>query len=86
MIDPKDTSREVESVDDLTLGEYVRLLENPDHWKRMNWAADRRVFTDALREVRDIRNDIMHFTPDPLDPDQVDALRLFIKWLRILEE
>jgi predicted transcriptional regulator len=86
MVDPSDESREVESVDDLTLGEYVRVLENPDRWKRMDWPADRRVFMTALREVREVRNEIIHFSPDPLEEERVEALRLFIRWLRFVEE
>ncbi|HEY3739634.1 MAG TPA: CBS domain-containing protein [Bryobacteraceae bacterium] len=35
--DDKDTSRTVSKVSDLTFGEYVRLLENPARWQRLNY-------------------------------------------------
>ena len=33
--DPADDRREIEDVDDLTFGEYVRLLESPDNWETL---------------------------------------------------
>jgi superfamily I DNA and RNA helicase len=70
---------------DLTFGEYERLLESPDRWERLGWAIDRQTFCGALREIREIRNDVMHFSPDPLEESQIDSLRVFIKWLRVLD-
>jgi len=85
MADPADIGRVVESVDDLTMGEYVRLLENPLHWEQMQWTIDRAVFLDSLRKTRDIRNEIMHFSPDPLDEEQINQLATFRKLLRNLD-
>jgi len=33
--DPADSEREIEDVADLTLGEYIRLLENPKRWEKL---------------------------------------------------
>jgi len=85
VVDPADAERTVRSADDLTLGEYVRLIEKPDYWKRLSWALDRKVFIDAMQEVRRIRNDVMHFSPDPLDDRQLGQLENFLKWLRKLD-
>jgi len=82
---PGDGTRDVGSAEDLTIGEYVRLLENPDNWGKTKWHVERGVFTDALDRVRALRNDVMHFSPDPLDEDQLDELRRFIRWLRFLD-
>ncbi|MFC0097492.1 CBS domain-containing protein [Micromonospora marina] len=82
--DPEDVDRTVGEAADLTFGEYQRLLENPGRWSRLNWHLDRKVFIDALDEVREIRNDIMHFSPDPLDEESVAKLRRFAQWLRKL--
>jgi restriction system protein len=83
--DDEDEDRQISSADDLTFGEYGRLLENPDRWKKLGWPVDRKTFTASLDEIRDIRNDIMHFSPDPLAEAQLSALKAFIKWLRIMD-
>lgn len=82
---PIDPSRDVTSAEDLTIGEYVRLLEKPDRWAKMDWPVERAIFIDALDGVRKLRNDVFHFSPDPLDEDQLDELRRFVRWLKILD-
>ncbi len=82
---PLDSARDVTSAEDLTIGEYVRLLEKPDRWAKMGWSVERAVFIEALDGVRKLRNDVFHFSPDPLDEDQLDELRRFVRWLKILD-
>lgn len=74
-LDPSDTKREVEVISDLTFGEYVRLLEKPEHWQTLNLSLDRSTFTNRLDEVRRIRNDVMHFDPDGISESDLDTLR-----------
>jgi predicted transcriptional regulator len=62
-LDPSDP-RDVESVSDLTLGECARLLQPEDNWARVKVALDRKIFIRRLHEVRQIRNSVMHFSPD----------------------
>jgi predicted transcriptional regulator len=83
--DPKDTERQVKDITDLTFGEYVRLLENPDNWNRLKTEIDRNTFVHELNKVRDIRNDVMHFDPDPLDPSELQSLRSFALFLDRLD-
>lgn len=80
--DSADTKRVVRKADHLTFGEYVRILENPGNWDKLKWNLDRRTFIEALHEVRILRNEVMHFSPDPLDEDAVAILRNFAQWLR----
>lgn len=84
--DPADTEREVGDVSDLTFGEYVRLLEDPKHWERLVLPLDRKTFIEQLKKVRDIRNDVMHFDPDPLGADEIKTLRDFVQFLQKLRE
>lgn len=63
--DPADDKRVIESVEDLSLGELARFLEKPAKWDRLNWFMDRVEFSNALDTVRNLRNDLMHFSPDP---------------------
>lgn len=82
--DPLDTVRTVEGASDLTFGEYIRLLENPDNWKKSNLPLDRVIFCKQLAAVRDIRNDVMHFDPDGISPEDVETLREFARFLQKL--
>ncbi len=83
--DPDDDTREVHSVADLTFGEYQRLLEEPDRWNRLNLQIDRAVFVRLLDRVREIRNDVTHFDPDGIPPDDLEVLRDFARFLRSLQ-
>lgn len=83
--DPSDGGREVRSADDLTVGEYVRLFESKERWEKLNWEVDRKVFVEALKALRDLRNDIMHFSPDPIEPERLRIVRNLAKWLSLLQ-
>lgn len=67
---------------DLAFGGYVRLLEEPSRWSRLDWSLDRKTFIDALNNVREIRNNAMHFDPDGLDDDEREHLAKFVELLR----
>ncbi|MGH7705196.1 MAG: hypothetical protein ACRENY_04950 [Candidatus Dormibacteria bacterium] len=77
--------RSVASVDDLTLGEMLRLLEPPEQWERLRWQLDRKEFVNALHRVREMRNEVMHFSPDPLEQTELGDIRAFLKCLRTLQ-
>ncbi|WP_080404049.1 CBS domain-containing protein [Burkholderia ubonensis] len=79
--DPADAGRVVESVADLTFGEAKRLFENPGYWERIGLQLDRVTFVNELDRVRQIRNDVMHFDPDPISREDHDALRAFVHFL-----
>ncbi len=68
---------------DLTFGEHVRLLENPKNWERLELpSVDRKEFVGQLGWLRERRNEIMHFHPDGLDPDQVDRIERILRFVR----
>ncbi len=73
--DSVDKEREVDSVADLTFGECTRLLEKEEHWQRLGVRLDRKTFIKQLIEVRDIRNDVMHFDPDGLSANELQRLK-----------
>lgn len=83
--DPGDSERKVDRISDLTYGEYIRLLENPDRWAKVNLSIDRSTFCRELDLVRSIRNDVMHFDPDGIPPKDLDRLRDFTKFLNRLQ-
>jgi predicted transcriptional regulator len=74
--------RVLSTFDDLTMGDYQRVLENPGNWRTLHWPLDRTVFNTRLAEMRAVRNDIMHFNPDPIPEGVVDQLRNVIRVIR----
>lgn len=70
-------NRTITSFDQLSMGDYQRVMENRDVWERLGWPLDRATFISRLREIRLIRNKVMHFHPDPVPEDAVDKLRRF---------
>lgn len=84
--DPSD-QKEVHSVNDLTLGEYVRIFQNPDLWEKLGLdGLSRPEFAATLDDIRTIRNDVMHFDPDPLEPEHLRKLTSFARFLQRLQE
>lgn len=79
-----DLNREVAAVDDLTLGEYIRLLQAEDKWSRLSLRLDRVQFIKWLEQVRDVRNDVMHFDPDPVSEDKLQFVREVARMMQTL--
>jgi len=79
-----DGERGIESHDDLTFGDYQRMLEHPGRFEVLGWPLDRKTFVKALNDVRETRNRVAHFDPDPLEPETVALLRNFLYMLRDL--
>jgi CBS domain-containing protein len=65
----------IREYDDMTMGDYQQLLENPEIWGRLGWDLDRKAFVERLSVIRKVRNDVMHFNPDGVPPNAVDRLR-----------
>lgn len=82
--DKKESERELRTVADLTFGQYVRLLESPECWKTLNLNFSRAQFIKRLNHIREIRNDVMHFNPDPLEREDLELLRDTVKFFQNL--
>lgn len=83
--DQNDPGREIASVADLTLGEHMRLLENPNNWGRLGLRADRGLFIRELDTVRLLRNDVMHFDSDRITDVEKSSLRNFVQFIHQLK-
>lgn len=79
-----DTDRKVTGIADLTFGEYVRLLSDKNRWVKLKLPIHRKEFVSKLDRVREIRNDVMHFDPQDIDPEALQALREFVRFLKEL--
>jgi CBS domain-containing protein len=84
--DPEDTERVILSANDLSFGEYIRLLEEPDRWAKLGVKIDRKIFVSQLQDIRNIRNDVMHFDPDGISDEERKTLRKFSEFLRSLQQ
>lgn len=80
--------REIHSLHDLTLGEYLRILQHPEHWERLELppAINREEFSAQLDNVRRVRNEVMHFDPDSPTQADLKTLRDFAKLLQTLKD
>jgi restriction system protein len=78
----KEPSKPIEQVDDLTFGEIILIMQPEENWKRIGASLDRKVFLDQLERVREIRNSLMHFSPDPPSPEDITMLRNTAQVLR----
>lgn len=70
-----------QNIADLTFGEYVRLFQRPETWGRLNLKIDCGVLTTTLEDVRKIRNDVMHFDPDPMTDDELRTLKQAVRFI-----
>ena len=75
------TERTISGPADLTIGDYRNLLENPERWSRLNLNVHRTTFTNSLDEVREIRNQVMHFRARALSASEMDKLHKFVEFL-----
>ena len=77
-------NRTLTTADDMTFGQYLRLLSSDDRWQRMGWPeADWTTFIDYLDAVRMVRNRVMHFGEE-LTPADKRTLKQFLNLIRAL--
>lgn len=81
---PSDSGRIVKGVEDLSFGEYLRLLQVPEHWSKLGLKVDAAVVLKRLEEVRTIRNAVMHFRSDSVTGIDLGSLRLTEAFLAAL--
>ena len=70
--------------EDLTLGGYCRLFEREELWNKLGLELDRKEFVKRLHWIREIRNDVMHFDPDGIDPNDTKKLEEIAQFFRNL--
>lgn len=78
------TAPKPKSISDLSFGGYIRLLQRAEVWVKLSLNIDQASLTAQLEEVRQIRNDVMHFDPDPMTAKQLDVLKNATKFMQQL--
>lgn len=86
LADSDNSAPKPKSISDLSFGGYIRLLQRPEVWTRVSLNIDQASLTAQLEDVRQIRNDVMHFDPDPMTPKQLEALKGAAKFMQQLYE
>lgn len=81
LLSVNDPKRKIESISDLTFGEYLKIIENNEHWDSLGLPFVKCDFTNELDEIRRIRNGVMHFHPDKISVLQLNHLRKMSKFL-----
>lgn len=74
LCEKEEDSELIEFIDDLTFGQYIRLIEKEENWQKLNLKIERVPFIKQLNRIREIRNDIMHFDPEGISEEQREAL------------
>ncbi len=73
--------KEIEYIDDLSFGDYIRIIQKPENWNRLQLSIERIHFIKHLDKIREIRNDIMPFEPDGISAGQKEELIKMAKFL-----
>ncbi len=76
------SARDVESAENLSLGELKRVIESPEAWDQLAWPIEKSLFLGRLEEIKSIRNGLMHFSSDLPSDSDVSKLRGFLGLLR----
>ncbi|TQM25901.1 CBS domain-containing protein [Nocardia bhagyanarayanae] len=82
---PNHQKSRVHDASDLTFGNYVHLLKDPDRWRKLGWRLDRNQVVELLEQVRNVRNDLMHFATDPLSEEKYAVVNGLLQLLRTAE-
>jgi CBS domain-containing protein len=80
------SNRKVRQIEELSLGQYIRLFQHPDVWTKLALSIDSVEFIQLLDQVREIRNEVMHFDRDPMTKDQLDTLKRATRFMQHLYE
>lgn len=80
-----ESAKPIDGPADLTFGDYVQLLGKEENWSRLGMSGiDRKKFVERLNEVREIRNEVMHFSLDDLPQETIKKLEDFAGFFRNL--
>jgi restriction system protein len=68
----------------LTFGAYALVLKEEKHFNLLKWPLDHAQFVRQIQDVADIRNKMMHFSPDPI-PSEWGAIDGLVAMLHAVD-
>lgn len=77
--------KKVKSAKDLSFGNYRYLFKDDDVWARLGWPVHQETVLDLLKECGEFRNELMHFSPDPITPEQLEPVNGLLRLMRSLD-
>lgn len=80
-----DKKEKVQAAKDLTLGQYRPLFEVPGVWAALGLEVSHELFTRWAFAANEFRNNLMHFSPDPLAPGELATVQGFLNLLKALD-
>ena len=73
--DEKYLPKNFSKISELTFGNYVSIFDHPENWTKIGLRLDKTSFISEIKEVNRVRNEVMHFDPDPIEKDDLIKLR-----------
>lgn len=84
--DVESSPARVSKLKDLTLGSYPFLLQNEALWQKLGWVGvEQDRVLSLTRLTANVRNQLMHFSQDPLEGDQIEPVERLLRILRIID-
>lgn len=81
--DPK--AKEVDSPDDLTLGNYSFVVGDETRWAKLRWPFERSEIVNRLRRVSKYRNAIAHWDIDAPGSDELVHAKQVLRLLKVID-
>ncbi len=75
LLDPAKLDKKIRNVSDFTFGQYLLILENEALFSRLNLAASRLKLLEYLKQIHEVRNEVMHFAIDEIPVEDLKHLR-----------
>ncbi|WP_433151894.1 hypothetical protein ACQPZ8_16290 [Actinomadura nitritigenes] len=72
------------SPEDLMLGQVLMVFKKTDRWERLKWALPQQDFVKKLEALKNIRNQVAHFRPNPLTPEERTQIEVFASLVKYL--
>ena len=86
VLDLTKIEKEIKHLSDLTFGHYVRIFENENLFKKIDLKIDRVLLRKMLTDVNKIRNEVMHFSPEEMNEDDLAELRRIQRFIQQIME
>lgn len=82
---PQGRRNKIERAADFTMGTHCHLLKDEANWAKLGWNVDHQYFVEKLEAVKDIRNGLMHYSPDPVAPGAYEEIEGLLEILRAVD-
>jgi predicted transcriptional regulator len=84
VLDAEKLTKEFTDLTSLSFGNYVRIIENQDNYTKLKIKLKKSVLVNMLKKTNKLRNDIMHFNPEEMDPEDLEHLEETLRILKVL--